>query len=259
MTEPGFHGRFRAVSFDVGETLVRPYPTFAVAFARLCGAAGVSLAGEQAARIEPLLAERLMDYQRCGLTFSDSVDSSRAFWTSLYRDCLHDLGVEEPALGRLPEVLYDGFTRTENYGLFDDAREVIVELRRRGFLVGVLSNWESWLVRMLADLELDRLLDFAVISGVLGIEKPDPRIYAAAIGAAKVGPAEILHVGDSYVTDVVGPRAAGMSAVLLDRFERHGGADCPRVSRLSDLLDATTPAGSLLAFPLGSPRQEVGD
>ena len=250
MNQPTNPRRFRAVSFDVGETLVCPRPSFAEAFARLCRNEGVTLAPDQASRVETMLAARLASYQRRGLTFSDSAESSRTFWIGLYRDCLGDLGCDRASLDGLPAALYDGFTRTENYGLFDDAREVLVELRRRGFVVGVLSNWESWLVRMLTDLELDPLLDFAVVSGVLGYEKPDPRIYAAAIAAARVPAGEILHVGDSYVSDVHGAVSAGMSAVLLDRAGRHAGPDCQRIGRLSELLDVTSPTGVLLVAPL---------
>jgi hypothetical protein len=60
------------------------------------------------------------------------------------------------------------------------------------------------------------LVDFVVDSGVVGVEKPDPRIFRIACERAGVKPAEAVHVGDFYDIDVLGARAAGVHALLLD-------------------------------------------
>jgi putative hydrolase of the HAD superfamily len=54
-------------------------------------------------------------------------------------------------------------------------------------------------------------------SARLGVEKPHPESYAAAIAAAGCAPSEILFVGDTYDADVVGPERAGMRALLVRR------------------------------------------
>jgi FMN phosphatase YigB (HAD superfamily) len=54
-----------------------------------------------------------------------------------------------------------------------------------------------------------------VDSGVLGIEKPDPRIFQAALQALRVAPEEALYVGDLYEVDVLGAQSAGIEAVLV--------------------------------------------
>ena len=61
--------------------------------------------------------------------------------------------------------------------------------------------------------------DFGVFSGIVGVEKPDPRIYEAALEAAGgVAPGEALHIGDSLRKDYAPARSLGMHALLLDRF-----------------------------------------
>jgi len=245
VTSRSFHpdgSPFRAVSFDAGETLVRPYPSFGAAFRRLCRHGGLRLTPAQAARIEETAAERLLEYQRRGLRFSASTESSREFWVGLYREFLESLGADAASLDRLSEHLYEGFTRAESYRLFADARPALRAARRRGLRVGVVSNWESWLGRLLADLKIDHLLDFVVVSGVCGYEKPDPRIYRCALEAAGVPPDEMLHIGDSVHADVVGARAVGITPVLVDRHNRHPEADCLRVASLREL---TAPGGPL--------------
>jgi putative hydrolase of the HAD superfamily len=54
-------------------------------------------------------------------------------------------------------------------------------------------------------------------SARLGVEKPHPESYAAAIEAAGCEPVEILFVGDTYEADVAGPERAGMRALLVRR------------------------------------------
>lgn len=61
--------------------------------------------------------------------------------------------------------------------------------------------------------------DFGVFSGLVGVEKPDPRIYEMALEAAgSVAPEEALHIGDSMRKDYVPARSVGMHALLMDRF-----------------------------------------
>jgi putative hydrolase of the HAD superfamily len=82
--------------------------------------------------------------------------------------------------------------------------------------------------RLLEALGLAGWLDAVVDSGVVGFEKPDPRIFRHAAAALGVEPAEAVHVGDLYSVDVVGARAAGARAILLDPFGAWTVDDCPK-------------------------------
>ena len=57
---------------------------------------------------------------------------------------------------------------------------------------------------------ITKYLDFVVDSGLVGVEKPDPRIFEIALERAQVRKDEVVHVGDVYEVDVVGARAAGI-------------------------------------------------
>lgn len=59
-----------------------------------------------------------------------------------------------------------------------------------------------------------------MFSGVVGVEKPDPRIYKIALEmAGNVPPEAALHIGDSMRKDYTPARSIGMHALLLDRFK----------------------------------------
>jgi putative hydrolase of the HAD superfamily len=67
------------------------------------------------------------------------------------------------------------------------------------------------------------------------VEKPDPRLFRLALQRAGAAPEEAVHVGDLYEVDVVGARAAGIRAILLDPAGLYPEADCPRVRSLGEL------------------------
>ena len=116
----------------------------------------------------------------------------------------------------------------------------LVALRSAGVKVAVVSNSEGKLREFFETLDLMRGLDFVVDSGIVGVEKPDPRIFGVALARSGVSAARGLHLGDNFVTDVGGARAAGLRVALIDPFDhlagRHG--DVPRVSGVSEVADS---------------------
>ena len=121
----------------------------------------------------------------------------------------------------LRESLYGAFSDLANYALFDDVAPALAALRGSGVTLGIVSNFEEWLERLLERLGVADEFDVRVISGLEGIEKPDPRIYRLALERAGVEPERSAFVGDSPEFDVDPPAALGMFPVLIDRRERH--------------------------------------
>ncbi len=227
----------RVVSFDVGETLLRPYPGFGEVVVTCCRTAGADVASEAGSRLEALAERYFARLRASGTTFSPSEERSRATWLGLYRQFLEAEGIAPDRVGDLAQRIYATFLDHQTYRLFDDALPVLTECRARGYRIGVTSNWEAWLTGLLEAAGISPLLDFAVISGVVGFEKPDRRIFDATRVAAGAAPEAILHVGDSLASDVWGATAAGLQAVLLDRSDRVRSAEVDRITSLVDLLD----------------------
>ncbi len=114
-------------------------------------------------------------------------------------------------------------------------RDALRRIRARGYRMVVVSNSDGSMARTLARLDLDDLFDGLVDSAVVGYEKPDRRIFEAALELVGARPERTVHVGDLYAADVVGARAAGVHAVLLDPHGDWPETDCPRVADLSEL------------------------
>ena len=207
------------VFFDAGDTLLHPYPSFRELFARTCRDEGHDVSPHAVDELEP----RLLDIAReSGVKDpSLSADASREFWTYLYRRFLGAIGIDDD---RLADRLYEVFSDSASYRLFDDVVPALEDLERRGYRLGLISNFEGWLEKMLVELEIGHRFDTAVISGLEGVEKPDPAIYRIAVDKAGVEPARAVHVGDSPRTDVEPAAAVGMIPVLLDRYGRYPDA-----------------------------------
>jgi putative hydrolase of the HAD superfamily len=117
----------------------------------------------------------------------------------------------------------------------DGTTAMLGELRAAGLAVGVVSNSDGRVESLLAAAGLRPLLDFVIDSGSVGVEKPDPRIFALACARAGVSPQHALHVGDVYEVDVLGARAAGVTPVLFDPDDLVPDADCARIRDLAAL------------------------
>ncbi len=224
--------RFRAVFFDVGETLVHVDPSFVELFVTVLAGAGYERSEVEVREASAHIYARFSEAARDGSMWTTSLERSREFWTSVYERMLGELRVEE--VDGLATTLYREFTRLENYVLFDDVRPTIAALRAHGLLLGIVSNFEAWLEEWFGIHELVETFPVRVISGIEGIEKPDRRIFRLALERAGVDAGESAYVGDNPEFDVDPPAALGMFPVLVDRrdrFPHHAGA------RIRDLRD----------------------
>jgi putative hydrolase of the HAD superfamily len=104
--------------------------------------------------------------------------------------------------------------------------EALARLRAAGLRLVVVSNADGTVEEGLTRAGLRGYLDAVVDSQRIGHEKPDPRIFAHALGLFGSDPARTLHVGDFYAADVAGARAAGVHALLLDPHGDWGEVDC---------------------------------
>lgn len=102
----------------------------------------------------------------------------------------------------------------ENRRAADGAYELLEELRRRRIIVGIVTNnMTAEQKDKLAFCKLDSLVDFMVTSEEVGIPKPERVIFEAALARADCDASEAVVVGDSWESDVVGARSAGIRAV----------------------------------------------
>lgn len=142
----------------------------------------------------------------------------------LYR--AYDLRVLQAAGAKVSEELaYQVFrdvmrqTRGSRLAVFDDVVHTFETLQARKVALGVVSNMDRTLPQVLVQLGVDGYLSVVVSSGEVGLTKPQPEIFRVALERTGVAPEEAFYVGDQYENDVLGARRAGLTPILIDRYD----------------------------------------
>ena len=215
-------GDIRAVTFDVGGTLINPWPSV--------GHVYVEVAREFGVEAEPdFINWRFKDARKSAHNF----DYSRTAWFEIVRESFGIEGAELPD-EFFPRV-YERFADPDVWIVYGDVMGTLEELAARELKLAVISNWDDRLIPLLERLGLTRYFDTIVASCNVGFTKPSPVIFEQALRWLKVRPEQVLHVGDSPIEDCQGARNAGMHARLIARGRFTKAVD--DLSSLREVLD----------------------
>jgi HAD superfamily hydrolase (TIGR01509 family) len=155
-----------------------------------------------------------------------------AGWGLMLATIFARAGVPQSGLPVLLDRLWTSHVEHNLYSKVPEGFEdAMARVRARGVKVAVVSNSEGMLEPLFASLGILGCFDTVVDSAKVGVEKPDPRIFAIACERTGTTPARGLHLGDTIATDIVGARNAGMRTALVDPFGHYAGLhpDVPRV------------------------------
>ncbi|HEY4182143.1 MAG TPA: HAD family hydrolase [Kofleriaceae bacterium] len=189
------------MTFDVGQTLAELDLDF---LARRLG--------ERGATVQPaaLSAAAPAAWQR----YEQLVEAGGGHpWQSLMETLLTGAGVRDAA--PLVDWLWSEQTKQNLWRKPIPAMVALArELAARGVSVGIVSNSEGKLAELLHEIGIADIFGAIIDSGRIGIEKPDPRIFAAALDALNVSrDTPAIHIGDLYKADIVGALSAGWRAI----------------------------------------------
>ena len=113
--------------------------------------------------------------------------------------------------------LFAHFADPVNWVVDAEAKPLLSRLKQQGMAVGVVSNFDHRVYRILDGLGLANLFDSITISSEAGYAKPGRELFMTALARHGLTAKEAIHVGDSEQLDVAGATAVGMAAILIDR------------------------------------------
>lgn len=200
----------RAVFFDVDFTLIFPGPMLlGEGYRRFCAAHGVEV---DAARFDEATAASSF--------ILDEVEEpiyNHDLFVDYTASIIEHMGGSGPMVVHAARDIYREWASNHHFELYDDVAPALRSLKRRGLIVGVISNSHRSLDAFQEHFALSEFITTSISSAEHGWMKPHRSIFEAALEQAGVPAGQALMVGDSLKADVEGALAVGMRGVLLRR------------------------------------------
>jgi putative hydrolase of the HAD superfamily len=225
----------KAVFFDAAGTLIKPARRVGESYAAIAAKHGKDvLASDITERFRVCfdLAPRLAFP---GATEHSLSALERDWWKQLVARVFEPWGLFERFEEYFAE-LFAYFAEPQAWVLYPEVSETLSALKQRGVILGVISNFDSRLVRVLNGLGAGSSFEEIFVSSRVGYAKPDPRIFHAALNRHGLKPENAIHVGDSETNDLHGANNAGLRGVLIDRDNGISPADRDRVTSLKAIV-----------------------
>ena len=225
----------KAVFFDFYNTLVKFWPPLEQIQQAACQEYGLNVSEEgvkQGYAVADVYFNR--ENERHPLAVRSDPDRLE-FFTNYEQMILREAGLDV-SLDLARRIWEMAASVPKEFTPFEDTVGALAELRDNGYQLGIISNLRRDMDELCQKLGLSQYLDFVLNSADAGAEKPSAPIFLEALQRATVAPEEAVHVGDQHRSDVLGARAVGMYAVLLDRGGWYAGVnDCTKIASLDEL------------------------
>jgi len=219
--------QIKAVTFDVGGTLIEPWPSVGHVYAEVAARHGLKAFSPEQLNV------RFKDAWRNRGRF----DYTRQDWAELVDEVFGNPVATAPG-GSFFAELYERFAQPDAWHVFDDVVPTLDALASRGIRLAVISNWDERLRGLLSRLNLERYFEALAISCEVGFPKPSRAIFQQAAADLDLRAGAILHIGDSFELDVEGAKAAGFHASQIHREAKEvSGKDLHSLAELPARID----------------------
>jgi putative hydrolase of the HAD superfamily len=219
----------QAITFDVGGTLIEPWPSVGHLYAEVAASHG-------ARNIPP---DKLNQNFAAAWNTKREFHHTRREWAGLVDRAFLGLCPRPPSQSFFPWI-YERFGQADAWRIYDDVLPTLDALATRDMRLAIVSNWDERLRPLLRQLRLDRYFEAIIVSCEVAFTKPSPVIFEEAARKLGVAPECILHVGDNAEEDAEGAKAAGCQHALLNR--RGPSAIPERIASLRELDGLVTSA-----------------
>jgi len=176
-------------------------------------------------------AERASRRFRDANAQGDPRHTDQKFWEIYYEELLSHL----PAHRDLLPDLVAAVRTSGNWSVVPPGtRDHLLRLKQK-YRLGIISNADGHIADLFVKVGLGDCFETVTDSGCVGVQKPHPEIFRAALRSLDVLAEESVYIGDVYSIDYVGARAVGMQAIVMDPFGTYADNGVPRVTKLDEI------------------------
>ena len=227
-------GPLHAVLFDATGTLIALREPVGETYSRFARRFGSEV---PAARLDEAFERVRVGRKPCvfpGTSHAEGLVRERAWWRSVVDDTFRAAdGSAVPApFDACFDALWEHYASAEAWQPTPGALEALSALRAAGLPLGVVSNFDQRLRKILEGLGIHGFLDVVVIPADAGVAKPDALIFHVALKRLGLAGHQVAYVGNDAAHDVAGARGAELRPI--DATSLATLADLPRVLGLGD-------------------------
>jgi putative hydrolase of the HAD superfamily len=200
---------------DAGDTFIYGYPTFNDAIQDCFRAVDQEIDRKAVQNeLHQFLKQNSRDHIISQELFTD-------YFRSLYRAVLE--GLSFPGnLDHYVDYLWREWEAGRRLRLFDDAYAALQRLREADFRMGIISNWDGTFEKLLQRWGVAPWFDVQVVSCMVGMAKPDIKIFEYALAQAGIAAEQAWYLGDQADVDLIPAKTLGMKTILVDYYYKGG-------------------------------------
>ncbi len=225
---------FNTIFFDMGYTLAFPYPSWTDVYHKAYQELGIRIDRDVLHEVLESVWRAVIAEDATAAWEPSEAGDLRRQW-EIEREIMDRLGITDNC-HQIFEHVVAAFHDPANYRLFPEVHDTLPALRKRGYRLAIVSNWDWHLPTLCQHLNLTSYFDAIITSARVGRAKPHPQIFHTALSLIGADPERTLHVGDSYDADIVGAQGVGIVGVLIDREGQARSDGHPTIQRLDELL-----------------------
>ncbi|GMR42379.1 hypothetical protein PMAYCL1PPCAC_12574 [Pristionchus mayeri] len=213
----------QVVSLDAMNTLIKPRIPVYKLYTQFARFHNVIVDESALTAAFPSLFKSLSASSPC---YGFNAEGPRSWWSSLIVNAFERAGsgpISPDVAAKISNELYDHYSLADAWELLDEEMpSVLSRLRLRGIALCVISNFDNRLKSILASMNLLSHFQMVVLSGELGIEKPDRRIFDTVLRHFSLrDTSTLLHIGDDLEKDFRAAKSIGARALLFDPRDKH--------------------------------------
>jgi putative hydrolase of the HAD superfamily len=230
----------RTIFFDVGMTLVHPYPSVPAVVQSICAREGIEISLDDIEDRLPIAESYFFGAHHVQRgTWADN-DAITLAWHEYFIRLIRPSVAtdDDETLERCVRAIIDAFDRHHTWQPYNDVLPTLTALHGR-YRLGMISDWSIGLGAIVRELGLTPFFDVLVVSATSRHNKPDPHLFETALQRADALGEYSIYVGDSYVQDILGARTVGIHPILIDRERSidEYTADCLVIHSLHELVE----------------------
>ena len=226
------------ISFDVGFTLIHPYPPVGEVYAAVAAKYGYPADSWKVQhRFIEAWQRKTEENRQSGKSHPLSAeDTAFAWWQEVFSQSIGN-HIPKTCLKIIFKECFFEYGRGKYWQIYKEVIPVLKVLHHKYTLV-ILSNWDQRLQQTLWELQLTQYFKHIYISSQIGAAKPYAEAFHYLLRDLQIEAGSVLHIGDSLADDFQAARSAGLKALHLNRSAKKPDltSPTPHITSLNQLL-----------------------